>query len=59
MNASESPVGMWYQSAMIILMPTKARMTARPVLQVVEPVVQVGEQEVQRPQAEDGEGVRG
>ena len=58
MNASESHVGMWYQCETIIFTPTKARMIGQPLLQVREPVVHVGEQEVQRPQAEDGERVR-
>ena len=30
MTSNDSHVGMWYQSWMIILMPTKARMIARP-----------------------------
>ena len=50
---------MWYQWLTIILMPTKHEDDGEAELQVAEPVVQAGEQEVQRPQAEDGEGVRG
>ena len=49
---------MWYQCDDDHLHADEGEDDRQALLQVLEAVVHVGEQEVQRPQAEDGEGVR-
>ena len=50
---------MWIQWDTVILNPTKIRIAAERVREVVEAFLGVGQQEVHRPQSEDRERVRG
>ena len=59
MIASERNVGMWYQCEIDHLQPDEDEDRPERVGEVVEPLLGVGQQEVHRPQAEDGERVGG
>ncbi len=58
-TTSDSHVGMWYQLGDDHLDADEGEDDRQTLLQEREPVVHVGEQEVQRPQPEDRERVRG